>query len=36
MVSRSRTCQLRRIQWRTGQGYGYVRMTRESSGRDTV
>jgi hypothetical protein len=34
----SRTCmgQLRRIQWRTGQGRGYVCMTRGSSGRDTV
>jgi hypothetical protein len=31
-----RTLGLRRIQWRTGQGYGYVRMTRESSGRDKV
>jgi hypothetical protein len=36
MVSRTRTGQLRRIRWRTGQGYGYVCMTRESSGRDTV
>jgi hypothetical protein len=35
-VSRARTGQLRRIRWRTGQGRGYVRMTRESSGRDTV
>jgi hypothetical protein len=35
-VSRVRTCQLRRIRWRTGQGRGYVRMMRESSGRDTV
>jgi hypothetical protein len=25
-VSRARTGQLRRIQWRTGQGRGYVRM----------
>jgi hypothetical protein len=36
VVSRARTGQLRRIQWRTGQGRGYVRMTRVSSRRDTV
>jgi hypothetical protein len=35
-VSRARTGQLRRIRWRTGQGRGYVRMTRGSSGRDMV
>jgi hypothetical protein len=35
-VSWARTGQLRRIRWRTGQGRGYVRMTRESSVRDTV
>jgi hypothetical protein len=35
-VSRVRTGQLRRIRWRTGQGRGYVRMTRGSSGRDIV
>jgi hypothetical protein len=35
-VSRARTGQLRRIQWRTGQGRGYVHMTRGSSKRDTV
>jgi hypothetical protein len=35
-VSRARTDQFRRIQWRTGQGCGYVRITRGSSGRDTV
>jgi hypothetical protein len=35
-VSRARTGQLRRIWWRTDQGRGYVRMTRGSSGRDTV
>jgi hypothetical protein len=35
-VSRMRTSQLRRIRWRTGQGRGYVRMTRGSSGRDIV
>jgi hypothetical protein len=35
-VSRARTSQLRRIQRRTGQGHGYVRMTCGSSGRDTV
>jgi hypothetical protein len=34
-ASRSRTGQLRRIRWRTGQGRGYIRMTRGSSGRDT-
>jgi hypothetical protein len=36
VVSRARTDQLRKIRWRTGQGRGYVRMTRGSSGRDTV
>jgi hypothetical protein len=36
MVSQARTSQLRRIRWRTGQGRGYVRMTRGSSERDTV
>jgi hypothetical protein len=36
VVSRARTGQLRRIRWCTGQGRGYVRMTRESSRRDTV
>jgi hypothetical protein len=35
-VSRARTGQLRRIRWRTGQGRGYVRMTRGSSRRDMV
>jgi hypothetical protein len=30
------TGQLRRIRWRTGQGHGYVCMTRGSSERDTV
>jgi hypothetical protein len=35
-VSRARTGQLRRVRWRTGQGRGYVRMMRGSSGRDTV
>jgi hypothetical protein len=35
-VSRARMSQLRRIQCRTGQGRGYVRMTRRSSGSDTV
>jgi hypothetical protein len=35
-VSQARTGQLRRIRWHTGQGRGYVHMTRESSGRDTV
>jgi hypothetical protein len=35
-VSRARMGQLRRIRWRTGQARGYVRMTRGSSGRDTV
>jgi hypothetical protein len=35
-VSRAHMSQLRRIQWRTGQGHGYVRMTRGSSGRDMV
>jgi hypothetical protein len=36
MVSRACTGQLRRIQWRTGQGCGYVRKTRGSSRRDMV
>jgi hypothetical protein len=36
VVSRARTDQLRRIRWRTGQGRGYVRMTRGSFGRDMV
>jgi hypothetical protein len=36
VVSRARMGQLRRIRWRTGQGRGYIRMTRGSSGRDTV
>jgi hypothetical protein len=36
MVSRARTGQLRRIRWCMGQRRGYVRMTRESSRRDTV
>jgi hypothetical protein len=35
-VSWARMGQLRRIRWRTGQGRGYVRMTRGSSGRDTI
>jgi hypothetical protein len=35
-VSLARTCQLSRIRWRTGQGRGYVRITRGSSERDTV
>jgi hypothetical protein len=35
-VSRVRTGQLRRIRWCTGQERGYVRMTRESSGRDMI
>jgi hypothetical protein len=35
-VSRAHTGQLRRIRWRTGQGCGYVRMMRGSSGRNTV
>jgi hypothetical protein len=35
-VSRVCTCQLTRIRQRTGQGCGYVRMTRGSSGRDTI
>jgi hypothetical protein len=35
VVSRARMGQLRRIRWRTDQGCGYVRMMRESSGRDT-
>jgi hypothetical protein len=36
VVLRVCTGQLKRMQWRTGQGRGYVRMTRGSSGRDTV
>jgi hypothetical protein len=36
VVSWACTGQLRRIQWRTGQGCGYVRKTRGSSGRDMV
>jgi hypothetical protein len=36
MVSRAHMGQLRRIQWRTGQGRGYVRMAHVSSRRDTV
>jgi hypothetical protein len=36
VVSWAHTDQLRRIWWRTGQGRGYVHMTRGSSGRDTV
>jgi hypothetical protein len=36
VVSRARMSQLRRIRWHTGQGHGYVRMTRGSSGSDTV
>jgi hypothetical protein len=35
-VSRARMGQLKRIRRCTGQGRGYVRMTRGSSGRDTV
>jgi hypothetical protein len=35
-VSRTRTGQLRRIQWCMSQGRGYVCMTRGSSGRDMV
>jgi hypothetical protein len=35
-VSWACTGQLRRIRWRTGQRRGYIRMTRGSSGRDTV
>jgi hypothetical protein len=36
VVSRARTCQLRRIRWHTRQGRRYVRMTRGSFGRDRV
>jgi hypothetical protein len=36
MVSRTRTGQLRRIRWRTGQRCGYICMTRGSSERDTI
>jgi hypothetical protein len=36
VVSQARTGQLRRIQWRTGQGHGYVCMTCGSSARFTV
>jgi hypothetical protein len=35
-VSRARMGQLRWIRWRTGQGRGYVCMTRGFSGRDMV
>jgi hypothetical protein len=35
-VSRVRMGQLRMIRWRTGQGRGYIRMMRGSSGKDTV
>jgi 1,4-dihydroxy-2-naphthoyl-CoA synthase len=35
-VSRARMGQLKRIWWRTGQGHGYVRMMRGSSGRDMI
>jgi hypothetical protein len=35
-ISHARTSQLRRIRWRTGQGRGYIRMMRGSSGRDVV
>jgi hypothetical protein len=35
-ISQACTDQLRRIQWHTGQGCGYIRMTRESFGRDTI
>jgi hypothetical protein len=35
-VSWARMGQFRRIQYHTGQGCGYVRMTCGSSGRDTV
>jgi hypothetical protein len=35
-VSRAHTSQLRWIQWRMGQGRGYVRMTHGSSRKDTV
>jgi hypothetical protein len=35
-VSRARMGQLRSIRQRMGQGRGYVRMMRGSSGRDTV
>jgi hypothetical protein len=35
-VSRAHMGQLRGIWWHTGQGRGYIRMTRGSSGRDTV
>jgi hypothetical protein len=36
VVSRAHTGQLRMIQWRIGQGCGYVRMTCVSSRRDMV
>jgi hypothetical protein len=36
VISRACTSQLRRIQWHTGQGRGYVCMTRGCSARDTV
>jgi hypothetical protein len=35
-ISQARTGQLRRIQWRTGQGCEYIRITCGSFGRDTV
>jgi hypothetical protein len=35
-VSRAHMGQLRRVRWCTGQGCGYVRMTRGYSRRDTV
>jgi hypothetical protein len=35
-VSRAHTGQLRRMRWHTDQVHEYVRMTRESSVRDTV
>jgi hypothetical protein len=35
-VSWACTGQLRRIRWHTGQGRGYVRITRGSSERDMV
>jgi hypothetical protein len=36
VISRARTGQLRRIQWCTDQGRGYIRMTCGSSRRDMV
>jgi hypothetical protein len=35
-ISRARTGQLRRMRWHMDQVREYVRMTHESSGRDTV